>query len=74
MAAKESGGRPPTLLSTHPSSQDRIANLERLAVGLMPLYEQSKANQAVGGAPAAPVAAKTAPADEQAELDKFLGR
>ncbi len=71
MAAKEGGGRPPVLLSTHPSSQDRIANLERLATELMPLYEQARANRAVGGAPAAPVAA---PAGEQAELNKFLGR
>jgi len=77
MAAKESGGRPPTLLSTHPSSQDRIANLERLAPGLMPLYEQAKANFALGGAPAAPrtaITPKAAAADEQAELNKFLGR
>ncbi len=84
MAAKETGGRPPKLLSTHPSSQDRIANLERLAPGLMPVYEQAKANLATGGAPAAPAAAAgggrpaaAAPksaATEKAELDKFLGR
>ncbi|MBC8012221.1 MAG: M48 family metallopeptidase, partial [Burkholderiales bacterium] len=55
MAAKETGGRPPQLLSTHPSSQERIQNLERLAVELMPVYEQAKANLAAGGAPAAPV-------------------
>jgi predicted Zn-dependent protease len=59
MAAKESGGRPPVFLSTHPSSQDRIANLERLAPGLMPVYEQAKANLALGGAPARTVAPAT---------------
>lgn len=73
MAARESGGRPPKLLSTHPASADRIANLERLAVGLMPLYEQSRANLRVGGAPAAPVA-PVAAVGEKEELDKFLGR
>lgn len=83
MAAKETGGRPPVLLSTHPSSQERIQNLERLAVELMPTYQQAKANLGAGGAPAtspvaAPAAAKPAPKpaapSEQAELDKFLGR
>lgn len=53
MAAKETGGRPPKLLSTHPPSAERIANLERLAPGLMPLYQQSKANFESGGVPAA---------------------
>lgn len=73
MAAKETGGRPPVWLSTHPSSQERIANLERMAPGLMPLYEQARANLAVGGAPARPPAT-TAAGGEQAELNKFLGR
>ncbi len=63
MAAKETGGRPPKFLSTHPPSQERIANLQRLAPGLMPIYEQAKANQAMGGAPApaAPAPATGAP-------------
>lgn len=61
MAAKETGGRPPKFLSTHPPSQERIANLQRLAPGLMPIYEQARANRAMGGAPAAPVAAVPAP-------------
>jgi hypothetical protein len=39
----------------------------------MPLYEQARANLAVGGAPARPVAAP-ASGGEQAELNKFLGR
>ena len=84
MAAKETGGRPPKLLSTHPPSEERIETLERLAPALMPVYEQAKANLAVGGAPAAPAgaavpaqkqaAAPKAAATEQQELDKFLGR
>lgn len=48
MAAKESGGRPPKLLSTHPPTADRIANLERLSASLVPLYEQAKAGMAAG--------------------------
>ncbi len=81
MAAKEGGARPPKLLSTHPPSQERITKLERLAVSLMPVYEQAKANLAVGGAPAAPTspaaakpAAPKSAASEQQELDRFLGR
>lgn len=80
MAAKETGGRPPKFLSTHPPSAERIANLQRLAPQLVPLYEQAKANLAVGGAPArvpagAPAAAAPRPAaTEQQELDRFLGR
>ena len=56
MAAKETGGRPPALLSTHPSSEDRIKNLESLAPGLMPVYEQAKANLAATGTPVATLA------------------
>ena len=88
MAAKETGGRPPAWLSTHPPSSERIETLDRLAHGLMPVYQQAKANLATGGAPArapgtatAPAAAKVpgatttkAGATEQQELDKFLGR
>jgi len=79
MAAKETGGRPPKLLSTHPPSSERIETLERLAPALMPVYEQARANLAAGGAPArpattAPAAAKPTAASEREELDKFLGR
>ena len=90
MAAKETGGRPPAWLSTHPPSEERIETLERLAPGLMPVYQQAKANLAAGGAPARATAAPAAPATsgtasgakatkaasatEQQELDKFLGR
>ena len=76
MAAKETGGRPPKLLSTHPPSAERIENLQRLAPGLVPLYEQAKANIDAGGAPAAAPAgaAPKSAASEQQELDRFLGR
>lgn len=79
MAAKEGGARPPKFLSTHPPSGERIANLRRLSAELMPLYEQARANQAMGGAPAAPAAPgtatpRTAGATEKQELDRFLGR
>jgi predicted Zn-dependent protease len=76
MQAKETGGRPPKFLSTHPSSEDRIKNLERLAPALMPLYEQARAGrgEAVSGAtPASPVA-MPAGGGEQEELDRFLRR
>lgn len=80
MAAKETGGRPPKLLSTHPPSAERIENLQRIAPALVPLYEQSKANIEGRAAPATatpvarPVAAPKAAATEREELDKFLGR
>lgn len=89
MAAKESGGRPPKFLSTHPPSEERIANLERLAPGLMPVYEQARARfeggtplapakaapaRAPGATPAAPAAPPRDAATEREELDKFLRR
>lgn len=42
MAAKSGGGAPPKLLSTHPPSAERIANLEKLAPQYMPLYERMR--------------------------------
>ncbi len=86
MAAKETGGRPPKLLSTHPPSEERIETLERLAPALMPVYQQAKANLAAGGAPARAPATSSSTATssgpaatkqtttEQQELDRFLGR
>lgn len=68
MAAKETGGRPPKFLSTHPPSQERIANLQRLAPGLMPVYEQARANQAMGSAPAAAASPATAPRNAPATV------
>ena len=40
--ANEGQQRPPEFLSTHPSSQTRIANLKRLAPKYLPLYRESK--------------------------------
>ncbi len=42
MAAKNSGGSTPVWMSTHPSDQSRIANLETLAPNYMPLYENAR--------------------------------
>lgn len=44
--AAQGGAKPPEFLSTHPSDANRIANLQKLAVQYMPLYEQSKAKYA----------------------------
>jgi hypothetical protein len=60
MVARESGDRPPKWLSTHPSSTDRIANLQRLAPGLVPTYEQAKA-RIEGGAAATNANPRPAP-------------
>jgi len=40
--ANEGQQRPPEFLSTHPSSQTRIADLKRLAPNYLPLYRESK--------------------------------
>jgi len=40
--AAQGGAKPPEFLSTHPSDANRIANLQKLAVQYMPLYEQNK--------------------------------
>lgn len=42
-AANSGEGRPPEFLSTHPSPDNRIARLQELAPGLMPLYREAKA-------------------------------
>ncbi|MEY4487590.1 MAG: hypothetical protein RIQ79_98 [Verrucomicrobiota bacterium] len=51
MEAANSGPSVPGFLSTHPPTQDRIANLAQLAPGLMATYEQAKRNYE-GGTPA----------------------
>lgn len=40
---KEPGAKPPAFLSTHPSDQQRIANLEAQMAQVMPLYQQARA-------------------------------
>lgn len=63
MEAANSGPSVPRFLSTHPPTQDRIANLAALAPGLMPTYEQARLRYEGGSpAPAAPAAAKPAAA------------
>jgi predicted Zn-dependent protease len=49
-AANERSARPPEFLSTHPSDERRIANLEQLAQEYLPLYEQARGSGA-GAAP-----------------------
>ena len=41
--AAQGGAKPPALLSTHPSDEDRIRNLSQLAPQYMPLYQANKA-------------------------------
>jgi predicted Zn-dependent protease len=41
MAALSGGGGPPAILSTHPSNEDRIQDLEVYVQRVMPLYEQA---------------------------------
>jgi predicted Zn-dependent protease len=39
---KVGGGQPPQFLSTHPSNETRIADLNAYAARVMPLYEQAR--------------------------------
>jgi predicted Zn-dependent protease len=41
MAKLSGGGGPPAILSTHPSNEDRIKDLEVFAQRVLPLYEQA---------------------------------
>ena len=43
MAKASTGGGPPQILSTHPSSDDRIKDLQVFAQRVLPLYEQARA-------------------------------
>lgn len=45
MRAKAGGGRVPEFLSTHPSDEHRIANLEREIPNVLPIYEQALASR-----------------------------
>ena len=44
MSAASGGKAPPQLLSTHPSDQSRIANLQAQQAEVQPLYQQAKAS------------------------------
>jgi predicted Zn-dependent protease len=39
---KAAGGEPPKFMSTHPSREDRLADLTNYSARVMPLYEQAK--------------------------------
>jgi predicted Zn-dependent protease len=39
------GGQPPKFLSTHPSHEDRIGDLQQYAAKVMPLYQQASAKR-----------------------------
>ena len=43
MAKASTGGGPPQILSTHPSSDERIKDLQVFAQRVLPLYEQARA-------------------------------
>ena len=47
--AKVGGGQPPQWLSTHPSHENRIADLKQYAAKVQPLYASAKGSAAVGG-------------------------
>jgi predicted Zn-dependent protease len=45
MAKLSDGGGPPAILSTHPSNEDRIKDLEVFSQRVMPLYEKAKTSK-----------------------------
>jgi predicted Zn-dependent protease len=49
MSKVSGGGQPPKWLSTHPSHQDRIADLQAYAAKVLPLYQSAKAGGASAG-------------------------
>jgi len=48
MAKLNSGGQPPKWLSTHPSNEDRIKDVQIYAQKVMPLYTAAKASPSAG--------------------------
>jgi predicted Zn-dependent protease len=42
MAKLSSGGAPPSLLSTHPSTDERIKDLTVFSQKVLPLYQQAR--------------------------------
>lgn len=49
MAKTSNGGQPPKWLSTHPSHEDRIADLRNYSAKVLPLYQAAKGNSASAG-------------------------
>jgi predicted Zn-dependent protease len=45
MASVSSGGQPPKFLSTHPSHEDRINDLQEYSAKVLPLYQQATAKR-----------------------------
>jgi predicted Zn-dependent protease len=56
--AAQGGGSGPEFMSTHPSSNTRIAELQAKVPVVMPLYEAAKAKPAPNVAPKKPSKAK----------------
>jgi predicted Zn-dependent protease len=49
MAKGSSGGQPPKWLSTHPSHEDRLADLKVYSDKVLPLYATAKGGSASAG-------------------------
>jgi predicted Zn-dependent protease len=47
--AKLGGSQPPQFLSTHPSHETRIADLQQYSEKVMPLYQAAKGGTASAG-------------------------
>src|SRR4051812_20343986 len=45
MASLSDGGQPPKFLSTHPSNEDRIKDLQEYSAKVLPLYQQATAKR-----------------------------
>jgi metalloendopeptidase OMA1, mitochondrial len=87
MEKLNTGAQPLKWFSTHPPSAERIANLEKLALELMPVYEKAKASATHSRtiSPASPPTVKAATnpppikpvtevKSEKQELEEFLKR